>query len=184
MKTLKILSALLLTAFFCSCASEKARYVESGGARSVITVKKINMADWNAAAAELVNNMLASNAFAKINAPLPLKMKVSRVANRTSDMIDTDLLTTQITIALQNSGKVSVLSDDQYSQELTKRKLNGAEILPDITMSGKIIELRDSDEDTNEVTYVFFLELNYNSTIVWQGQKQIAKQSDKGIFGW
>ena len=51
-------------------------------------------------------------------------------------------------------------------------------------MSGKIIELRDSDEDTNEVTYVFFLELNYNSTIVWQGQKQIAKQSDKGIFGW
>lgn len=41
-----VLSALLLA----GCASKNATYVESGGARSIVSTNKINMADWNAAA--------------------------------------------------------------------------------------------------------------------------------------
>ena len=172
-------------AAMCGCASGNASYVESGGARSVVTTNKINIADWNNAAAGLVNDMLASNCLDQFK--LPVKMKVSRIVNRTSQPIDTDMLTKQISIALNNSGKVITESQDAATRELAEYEAftsNKKVSVANITMTGKIIEDRDSNSDVREVTYVFMLEINSGGNAIWQGQKQISKQSAKSSFGF
>ncbi len=185
-KISKFLSTSLCTIILCGCASENARYIESGGSRSIISTNQINMADWNNASASLVNDLLSSGAIDKTGVVLPAKIKVSRIINRTSNNIDTDLLTTQICIALNNSGKAYAVSDDPTTKELAEyeAKRQGKIVgLPKFTLTGKIIEVRESNSSTKEVTYTFFLELNYIGKSIWIGQKQIAKQSDKSSFG-
>ena len=60
-KTAICISAAILLAV-SGCSSDSARRIEAGGARSLLSVNKINMADWNEAASSLVNDMLASGA--------------------------------------------------------------------------------------------------------------------------
>jgi len=188
MITKNIFSIITLIAsifVFTGCSSPNASYVESGGSRSVITTNKINIADWNNAATSLVNEMLASGCLENFK-PQPVKMQVSRIANRTSQSIDTDMLTTQISIALNNSGKVVTVSQDATTKELAEYEafINNEKVsAPRITMTGKIIEDRDSNRDVKEVTYIFMLEINNGGVAVWQGQKQITKQSERSSFG-
>ena len=180
------ITVIIASALLFGCTSENARYIESGGARSIISTNQINMADWNSASTSLVNEILASGAIDKTGLALPAKIKVSRVINRTSRPIDTELLTNQICIALNNSGKAIAVSDDQTTNELAEyeAKRQGKTIaLPKLTITGKIIEVRESNSDLREVTYTFFLQVNYLGKSIWMGQKQIAKQSEKGLFG-
>ena len=91
MKTICATSAIILSSLIISgCASDNASYVESGGARSIITTNKINIADWNSAAAALINDMLSSGALEKTGEKQPVKMLVSRIRNSTSEVIDVD----------------------------------------------------------------------------------------------
>ena len=179
--------SFLMSMLVIGCSSGQATYVEAGGDKAVLTTNKINVGDWNRAATSMINELLSSKAIESINEPKPLKLMVSRVLNRTSDNIDTDMLTRKITTALANSGKVRVMSTDVASLELAKKQATaqGKTISEaKITLSGKIIETRDSNNDVNEVVYTFFLELNYNGEQVWAGEKQIAKQSNKSTFGF
>ncbi len=172
-----------VAAIFAACSSDKASYVKSGGPQSVITTKKINIADWNNAASALVNDMLASGCLEKFKQPV--RMKVSRIINRTSESIDTDMLTKQICIVLNNSGKAIAVSDDKATKELADYQafMAGTKTpVPAITMTGKIIEDRDDNEDVREVTYIFMLDINSGGAAIWSGQKQISKQSPKGLF--
>ncbi len=175
------MSALLLSA----CSSGNASYVESGGARSVVTTNKINIADWNNAASALVNDIISSGILDKY--PQPVKISVSRIINRTSQAIETDLLTSQICIALNNTGKILAKTEDQKARDIAQYEemMSGKTVAVEkMTISGKIIEDRDSNSDVKEVTYVFMLNLNADGAAVWQGQKQISKQSSKSSFGF
>ncbi len=187
-KSVILYLAILTTSLFCACSGDSnAKYVESGGARSIISANKINVADWNSAAATLSNELLSSGALDRIDEPKPLRLLVSRVINRTSENIDTDMLTKQITIVLGNSGKVRVISDDAATKAVaqsTAQQKGVAVPQPKITLTGKIIEDRESNSDTKEVTYTFFLEVNYLGEVVWAGQKQLTKQQGKSSFGW
>lgn len=183
-KLYTILSCAAAIILFGGCSSTNASYVESGGSRSVISTDKINIADWNNASASLVNDMLSAGVLEKFKQPV--KMKVSRVINRTTRNIETSLLTQQICIALNNSGKVLAMSDDAATNELAEyeafMKGQNSVSSPKITMTGKIIEDRESNSDVNEVTYIFMLEVNNGGVQVWSGQKQITKQAEKGWF--
>lgn len=174
------------TAFIGGCASKNASYVESGGTRTIISTNKINIADWNNAAASLTNELLSSGKLETVPEKQPVKMLVSRVINRTSDNIDTDMLTRKITMVLGNSGKVRVVSQDAATSELAEyeAEMSGKKVSkPKLTLTGKILEDRESNSDLREVTYTFFLEVNYRGTPIWAGEKQITKQSEKGLFG-
>ena len=185
-KTLVIISSFLCAAaaILSSGCGSNAEYVEAGGSRSLISTDKINIADWNKAADALVNSMLSSSAFEKLKKPAILQ--VSRIINRTSQRIDTDLLTKRITITLNNSGQAIVKSTDKYSTELAEynRFMGGKSTLPtaDVTLSGKIIEDRESVGRDREVTYTFQMSLNVDGLQVWEDQKQIAKQETKSLF--
>lgn len=174
-------------ATLAGCAGdENARYVDSGGARAIVSVNKINIADWNAAVASIVNELISSGALDKISEPKPIRLLVSRVENGTSEVVDVDMLTKKICIALNNSGKARAVSSDAATQNLAKQRAEatGRKIpLPQITLTGKILEDRESNSSMREVTYTFFVEVNYDGDIVWQGEKQITKQQKKGTFG-
>ena len=180
--------AVLATLLLCGCSSdENARYVESGGARSIISANKINIADWNTAAASLTNELLSSGALDTINEPKPLRLLVSRIVNRTSENIDTDMLTKQITIVLGNSGKVRVISSDSATRQLADKMAKEKGIsapAPKITLTGKIIEDRERNSSMKEITFTFFLEVNYMGEVVWAGQKQLTKQQKTSSIGW
>ena len=138
-KTAICISAAILLAV-SGCSSDSARRIEAGGARSLLSVNKINMADWNEAASSLVNDMLASGCLDSFKQK-PVKMAVGRIVNRTSRSIETDLLTRQITIALNNSGKVRVAATDAFSKEQEKYEafMNDKKVsLPKLVMTGKI----------------------------------------------
>ena len=95
MKKMKILvlpvAAALAAAAVSGCSSDAARRIEAGGPRSLVSVNKINMADWNEAAASLVNDMLSSGCLDSFK-PKPVKMAVGRIVNRTSKAIEKDIL--------------------------------------------------------------------------------------------
>ncbi|MDX8416155.1 penicillin-binding protein activator LpoB [Intestinicryptomonas porci] len=183
MKTIYASTAILLSSLVISgCASDNASYVESGGARSIITTNKINIADWNSAASALINDMLSSGALEKTGETQPVKMLVSRIRNSTSEVIDVEMLTRRVAMTLTNSGKVRVVSSielAEYEAEAKGKKISK----PKITLTGKISEDRESNSSAREVTYTFSLELNHRGSPVWIGEKQITKQSSKGMFG-
>ncbi len=170
--------------FWVSGCGSNATYVEAGGARSLISTNKINVADWNKAADQLVNSMLASSAFEKFKKPVLLE--VSRIVNRTSDRIDTDMLTKRITIALNNSGVAIAKTSDQYSKELAEynRFMSNKGTVPaaKITISGKILEDRESVDRDREVTYTFQMSINSDGVMIWEDQVQIAKQETRSLF--
>ena len=176
-------AAIAALSFTSGCGSD-ASYVEAGGARSLISTNKINVADWNNAADAMVNSLLASPAFK--NFKKPVLLEVSEVVNRTSERIDTDMLTKRITIALTNSGLCAIKSSDKKSVEVAEynRFMNNQGTLPaaQITISGKILEDRESVGRDREVTYTFQMSLNSDGVQVWEDQKQIAKQSTQSVF--
>ena len=190
MKSKKIISFLCALGIIVisGCAGdENARYVESGGARTIISTNKINIADWNTAAITLVNEMLSSGAFERIPEQKPIRLVVSRIVNRTSENIDTDMLTKKIEITLTNSGKALIVSSDPttYNMAQNQAKALGKSVpSPKITLTGKILEDRERNSSLNEVTYTFQLELNYAGAAVWIGEKQITKQQGRSSFGW
>lgn len=177
-------AAVSAAAFLSGGCGSNAEYVEAGGSRSLISTDKINMADWNAAADALVNSMLQSAAFAKY--PKPVLIQVSQVVNRTSQRIDTELLTKRITIALNNSGVAVTKSTDKTATETAEynRFMKNQGTLPaaQMTISGRIIEDRESVGRDREVTYTFQMDLNADGVAVWEDQKQIAKQETKSVF--
>lgn len=181
-----VFAAASLAALAGCAGDENARYVDSGGARAIVSANKINIADWNAAVASIVNELISSGALDKISEPKPIRLLVSRVENGTSEVVDVDMLTKKICIALNNSGKALAVSSDAATQNLAKQRAAeaGRKIpLPQITLTGKILEDRESNSSMREVTYTFFVEVNYDGDIVWQGEKQITKQQKKGTFG-
>ncbi|WP_370396364.1 hypothetical protein [Intestinicryptomonas porci] len=169
------------------CASGNATYIQSGGADSIVSTRKINIADWNNAAVKLTNNMLASGVLDNLNLKQPIKMMVSNVKNKTSEVIDTTMLTNKIIMDLTNSGKVLVIKDDKATQELLEyeSERTGKKIgMAKITLTGSISEDREVNSSAREVTYTFIMELNMNGTSRWIGQEQISKQSSRSTFGF
>lgn len=176
----------LCAALLAGCETGNAKYTESGGPRSLISTDKINIADWNKAADALVDSLISSGAFENFNSK-PVIIQVSRIVNRTSQRVDTDLLTKRITIALNNSKLAIAKTDDPLSKELAEYQNfaggKGGVPAASAALSGKIIEDREKVGGKTEVTYVFQLSLNAGGLAIWEDQRQITKQSEKTFLG-
>ena len=177
----------VLAVIMSGCASNNASYVQSGGANTIISTRKINIADWNNAAAKLTSNLLASGTLDNLGLKQPIKMLVSTVKNNTSEVINTSMLTDRIIMDLTNTGKVIAINNDKATQELLQyeAEISGKKIgVAKITLTGSISEDREVNSDKREVTYIFTLSLNMNGTSRWIGTEQITKQSDRSTFGF
>ena len=180
---------------FGGCATHT-RYVETTGPRTIVTTD-INIQDFSYAAEDMIKTLLASGALDKTQIQ-PAMLAISRIVNNTTQQVDTDLLIKKIRVALNQSGKalttttmgVGGIAEDPMAQGIQQEKefytdKKEPQRMPDFTLSGKIIEKRDRQDDVRQVTYAFQLSLTDNNGLaVWEDEKEISKQSKRGVIGW
>ena len=99
-----LLAAGLLSLSGCQTPRD-AKYIESGGASTVVTLDQINIQDWNRAADAMVASLLSSGVLERVPEQ-PAVLAISRIVNNTQQQVDTDSLTKKIRVALNQSGKV------------------------------------------------------------------------------
>ncbi|WP_309384068.1 penicillin-binding protein activator LpoB [Cerasicoccus frondis] len=204
MKTrLALLSLAALPVIFAGCSSSgtpgrNARYVDSEGTQTIVSLDKINIQDWSNAADQMVQSMLLSGVLDR--APTqPAVLGIGRITNKTTQQVDTDYLTKKIRVALNQSGKVvttttyglgNYAEDELARQTMEIQKFENNDTstqpLPYFTLTGKLLEDRASAGKTNQVTYTFQLSLTQtnNGLAVWEDEKNITKQGEKNAVGW
>jgi len=185
-------------AFVTGCASNNAKYVDSQGPNTIVSLNSINVQDWNTAADKLVSSLLASGVLDR--APeLPSIMAISRIRNNTQQQVDTDSLTKKIRIALNQTGKVvttttmgpdgkveDAMAADAGAMGAFMAGQNQVTKLPYYTLSGKLLEDRVKAGTTRQVTYTFQLSLTTvkDGLALWEGEEQITKQGERSSVGW
>ena len=101
-KTIYAIAGLAALLLFTGCASTKARYIDSGGTETIVSLNQINIQDWNNAADQLVTSLLDSGALER--APRqPAVLAISRIINNTQQHVDTSSLTKKIRVSLNRT---------------------------------------------------------------------------------
>ena len=188
--------ALLLA----GCASTQTTYVPQGSTRLVTSVGKINIQDFEQAADDMVKSLtdnLISPGKLQSGVPSePALLAISRIVNSTGQQLETDLLTKKMRVALNRTGLVQtsttmglggpedpLAADQQKAQKFFEDKKHSR--LPDYTLSGKIIELRDKAGNIRQSSYTFQLSLTSNKGVaVWEEEKTITKQGSRATVGF
>jgi uncharacterized protein (TIGR02722 family) len=174
---------------FGACASQKARYIDSNGPETVVSLNKVDIQDFQSATDALIADMLTWDAFAGTKKPV---VALSRVVNDTTNNFDTALLTNQVQEAILKSRKAIISmsmsvdrNDDSVRQDVAA--IGGTEtVVPDLTLIGKISEVTARADKTHQVSYVFSMRLVETKTgnVVWMNSKTITKQGEKNSVGW
>lgn len=172
-----------------ACAAQKARYIDSNGPETVVSLNKVDIQDFQSATDALVADMLTWDAFTGAKKPV---VALSRVVNDTTNNFDTALLTNQVQEAILKSRKAIISmsmsvdrNDDSVRQDVAA--LGGTEtVVPDLTLIGKISEVTARADSTHQVSYVFSMRLVEAKTgnVVWMNSKTITKQGEKNSVGW
>jgi PBP1b-binding outer membrane lipoprotein LpoB len=163
-------------------------------------VGKINIQDFEQAADEMVKSLIDNFISAgKLQSGVPNEpalLAISRIVNSTGEQLETDLLTKKIRVALNRTGLVQtsttigsgnpedpIAADQQKAREFFEDKKHTR--LPDYTLSGRIIHLRDRAGNIRQSSYVFQLSLTSNKGVaVWEEQKTITKQGRQPAVGF
>ncbi len=199
MKSVLLAATASVALLATGCATKHdAKYVDSQGPDTVVSLSRINIQDWNNAADKLVASLLASGELDK--APeLPAVMAVSRIRNNTQQQVDTDSLTKKIRIALNQSQKVRTtttlgpdgkVEDAMAADVAAMNAFTSGEkqktTLPYFTLSGKLLEDRVESGKTHQTTYTFQLSLTRvkDGLAVWEDETQITKQGQRSSVGW
>lgn len=198
MKTKIILPVIATSAaLFAGCASNNARYVETGGRENIVNVGRINIQDFIQAANDATGKLLASGVLDRVKNP-PAVLVLSRIVNSTGQQIETELITQKIRVALLESGKATFTTtmglggnaEDPLAKGMQQQNefMNDSkpQPLPDFSLSGKIIETRASAGNTHQSTFTFQLTLTDSKTgnAVWASEKEITKQGSKASVGF
>ena len=191
--------AITLPLLLAGCATQTT-YVPQGSSRLVTSVGKINIQDFEQASdkmvTSLIDNLINEGKLRSGDPNEPALLAISRIVNSTGQQLETDLLVKKIRVALNRTGKVQtsttvgiggaedqLAADQQKAQEFFEDKKHSR--LPDYTLSGKIIELRDKAGSTRQASYVFQLSLSSNKGVaVWEEEETITKQGKKATVGF
>jgi len=199
---MKLQENLLLAAaalLLAGCANNNAVYVDPNSGQGIVSLDKINVQDFANAADSMLQSLYDSPAFAgaRREGGAPVLM-VGRVRNDTSSIFDVDMLNKKLTVSLTRSGKVRVAKaagfggaeDQAAAQARSSQAFLAGEpakpLLPDYTLSGKILEDRASAGRTRQTSYVFQLSLTEVKTglAVWEEEKVISKQGTRNAVGF
>jgi penicillin-binding protein activator len=189
-------ATLCLAAMMIGCGETVTKVDPNDPNSGRLTSAAIDPQDFNIAGSQMVQSLLASGALN--NAPhTPAIMAMSNITNKTGIILDTDLLTKNIRVALLQSGKVQVTTitgvggqgEDVVAQGEHQKEefLNDTPVVkPDYTLSGKILEQYTQVSDQSQHTYTFQLSLTdvRTGTAVWEDQRQVGKVSNKPEIGF
>jgi uncharacterized protein (TIGR02722 family) len=198
MKTISLILSFGSLALLAGCGGG-AKYVDSSGPNTIISVDKIDIQDWSRAADQMVQNLLASGVLDRSERK-PAVLAVSRIVNNTSEQVDTNLLTKKIRVALNQSGKAVTtttvglggtaedpLAKDQAAYDSFKSGGDGTPgVQPGYSLSGRLIETYITQGKVKQTTFSFQLSLTEISTglALWEDDVDITKQGKKGSVGW
>lgn len=192
-------AVLLITA---GCGSDPER-IDPAGNSGLTTTHDINFKDWQTAAETCINSMLQSGVLTRPDGRKTVLM-ISLVKNKTSQHIDTEILTDKIRQAVLRSGKavtttavgangpedkaskqVRDLQDDDMFNQNTVQKM-GTAIAPDMSLAGEIIQQKTNLGRNTESYFFFHMTLTDLSSglAVWEDNVEIAKQSKRPYFGY
>jgi uncharacterized protein (TIGR02722 family) len=199
--------AILSTAIILStgCSTVTTRNIDAHNAKEVV-VKGLSYKDFQRASNEAIDSMLRSKMISKPGGGRYV-LVISDIINDTMQRIDIDQLIKGIRIDLLNSGKVVVTTavsakgksvEDKMSMDV--RELRGHSefnqktaagknqlILPDLSLSGKIIQRNNRINRYEElITYYFQLSLTDLNTGLahWEGQTVIQKAGSGDSVSW
>jgi uncharacterized protein (TIGR02722 family) len=169
-------------------------------------VMALDYRDFDRAASEMVQSMLASGAMKKPDGSRYV-MATGRIVNDTMQRIDTDQLMAKIEQELLNSGQVVMSSavgskvdqmtydirrdvkdsdvEDEFDQKTLPGK--GTLISPELSVSGKIFQrnIRYSN-DKQQVEYYFQLRVSEiaSGLVIWQNETLIGKRGSNKSVAW
>lgn len=193
-------TSLLSIALLSGCSTPKARYIDPQGTETIVSLNQINIQDWNNAADQLVSSLLTSGVLER--APQqPAVLAISRIINNTQQHIDTDSLVKKIRVSLNRTGKVVTTttmgiggraedplakSAAEYEAFMNDKPNASATIMPDYSLSGKLLENKVSSGRDRQVTFAFQLSLTQVTTglAVWEDEVEITKAGRKSSVGW
>ena len=186
------------SALLVGCASQ-AKYVDSGGPRTLTTVNRINIQDFQMAADQMVHSLIQNvinQGRLQVSHNGQAILGISRIINNTSEHVDTDLLTKKIRVALNRTGQVVTTTtyglggkaEDPLAQQILRdrEKAEGKPLtlLPDYSLSGKIIEDRVRLGRKYQSSHVFQLTLTSRDGLaIWEDEKTITKQGGRSSIG-
>ena len=186
---------LVCSVLWTGCASG-ARRIETGGRDSITTVDQIDIQDFIAAGRAAVDKLLASGVLDQVPTP-PAVLAVSLVRNETGRQFDADLLTKQIRVRLNTSGKALTTTtlglggtaEDPLAKGIQAERefLEDKKVTrtPDFSLSGKVIETRARAGSVRQSTFSFQLSLtDRRGLAVWEGEEAITKQGKRPAVGF
>ncbi|KAA6233447.1 penicillin-binding protein activator LpoB [Campylobacter sp. LR291e] len=161
--------------------------------------------DFERTAELMIESMLADPAFANIQQSQRKVVAMGKISNDTAQRIDTEKLTSKITIALRKSGKFILTTavaaggaldemsellrelrdNEEFNQKTISKK--GTIVAPDYSLSGKIrqdtVKLKNGDI---QAEYFFLLRMtDVNSGLAfWEDERTISKTGDKKSVTW
>ena len=193
-----LLSASLLSLAGCSSPRDS-KYIEANDGSGIVSLDSVNVQDFALAADTMLKSLYDSPAFASAKRPegSPILM-VGRVTNDTGSNFDTAQLVKKMTVSLTKSGKVRVAKaigfggpEDQAAAEARKSQAaatgeTAKPLIPDYTLSGKILENRTAAKGVQQASYIFQLSLTEVKTglAVWEEEKTITKQGSRNSIGF
>ena len=193
-----LLSAALLSLAGCSSPRDT-KYIEANDGSGIVSLDSVNVQDFALAADTMLKSLYDSPAFASAKRPegSPILM-VGRVTNDTGSNFDTAQLVKKMTVSLTKSGKVRVAKaigfggpEDQAAAEARKSQAaatgeTAKPLIPDYTLSGKILENRTAAKGVQQASYIFQLSLTEVKTglAVWEEEKTITKQGSRNSIGF
>lgn len=185
MTLMVVLGGALMMAGGCN---DGARVVSQDNEK-IVSLDQIDVQDWTRAAEDAVRK-LANSGILEQAPTKPAVVKITMVRNDTSQRVDTALLTQKVKIAMMDTGKVRVMTQDDATQQLNDysrfKKGDKEIVVPYYTLSGKIIEQRASAGSTRQTSYIFQLNLATVSDGLdaWSGETDITKQGKKNAVGY
>ena len=167
---------------------------------------QLDYRDFDRAASEMVQSMIASGAFKKEGGGRYVVAK-GRIVNDTMQRVDTDQFMAKVEQEMTRSGLIVMtaavgagnapndsmvhdvreIRDSDKADEFNKDTLQakGQLIAPELSISGKIIQRNIRyDNDKQQVEYYFQLQMNNLTTglVFWQNENIIGKRgSDKNV---
>ena len=197
-----VLLASTVTLVGCNTPTENVDTINDQGK----AVMQLDYRDFDRAASEMVQSMIASGTFKKEGGGRYVVAK-GRITNDTMQRVDTDQLMAKVEQEMTRSGLIVMtaavgagnatkdslvhdvreIRDSDKADEFNKDTLQakGQLIAPELSISGKIIQRNIRyDNDKQQVEYYFQLQMNNLTTglVFWQNENIIGKRgSDKKV---
>ena len=190
--TSTLLGLAALTAVGCDGG---AKYIETGGTESMVNVGEVNIQDIQMAASGMLQSMMKTGVLERAEHK-PARLLLNPIVNDTSSQFDVGELTYRMREQLVNSGQAQVITaygkytEDQAAlEEMRRRSFESGEtpkVQPDLTLSGKITQIKRQAGSRRQTTYTFRLTLTDPNTglEVWTKVEDVTKQGRKDSIGF